>query len=110
MDDASRDFERMADRTFSVNEEFGTPWSVPSGVSFESTSPERYRLGCHLHGSNETCAYIAQYEELIVIFSIRRSATFDGELARLLTYGEFNDIITDIDAVVSSKLDSSLIP
>ena len=33
-EEASKDFERMEKRSFSINEDFDTPWSIPTELSF----------------------------------------------------------------------------
>ena len=94
----------MEKRSFSVNEEFGTTWSIPRGLSFSSESAEQYRLGCHLHGSDERCLLLAQYQELIVLFSIRRSILHDGREIELLSYDQLQDILRSLDTHISSVL------
>jgi hypothetical protein len=93
----------MEDRKFGYNEEFGLPWSIPSELTFSSARASNSRLGCHIYGSYEYCQLIAQYEELIVVFSIRRMAIHDGGI-ELLNYEEFDAILKSMDDLIASQI------
>ncbi len=103
-EEASKDFERMEKRSFSVNEEFGTPWSIPDDLSFSSESSQQYRLGCHFHGPGERCQLLARYQELIILFSIRRSILDDDRQIELLSYDQLQAVLRSLDAHITSEL------
>jgi len=103
--DAIRDYLRLEQGWFSYNPTFGTQWSVPVGLSFSSASASEFRLGCHFHGSDESCQLVAQYDEFIVRFVIRRSVGIGNGRIDLISYEDSSQLFASLDSHVASLLD-----
>jgi hypothetical protein len=106
--DATRDYPRMEEDWFSYNERYGTPWSLPAGLSFSSVSAIRSRLGCQFYGSDESCNFVAQYDEFIVRFNIRRSAGTPNGWVEPISYEDLSQLLASLDMHIASLIDGEV--
>jgi hypothetical protein len=86
-----------------------TPWDVPVGFSFSSSTATKWRFGCA--GSNfnigpqdgttsTICNYLAQYDEFLVFFTV----TIQIDDQSFLTTSELVSLVEAIDQKISDYL------
>jgi hypothetical protein len=100
---AERDYARLERRWFSYND-FGTPWTIPADFPAISLAADHYTIGCHTHGSDESCQLLARYSEFILDLDIRRSSVFESGPVELLSYEDVRTAFLTIDKHIAQLL------